>query len=154
MESLKIGPSSDADADYGPLVTRQALDRVRGYVDLGVKEGADLVVDGRGFKLQGYENGFFFGGCLFDNVTDDMTIYKDEIFGPVLSMVRADTYQEALRLPSEHRYGNGVSIFTRDGDSARDFAANVDVGMVGINVPIPGADRLSHVRRLEELRVR
>jgi malonate-semialdehyde dehydrogenase (acetylating)/methylmalonate-semialdehyde dehydrogenase len=137
VESLKIGPSIDPSADFGPLVTKAALDRVRNYVDIGVKEGATLAVDGRGFKMQGYENGFYMGGCLFDNVTKDMRIYKEEIFGPVLSVVRAHDFDEALRLPSEHEYGNGVAIFTRDGDSAREFAARVNVGMVGINVPIP-----------------
>ncbi len=137
VESLKVGPSTDPSADFGPLVTRAALDRVKGYVETGIKEGAKLAVDGRDFRLQGYENGFYMGGCLFDEVTPDMTIYKEEIFGPVLSVVRAKDYEEALRLPTEHEYGNGVSIFTRDGDAARDFAAKVDVGMVGINVPIP-----------------
>jgi malonate-semialdehyde dehydrogenase (acetylating)/methylmalonate-semialdehyde dehydrogenase len=137
VESLKVGPSTDASADFGPLVTRQALERVKGYVDLGVKEGAKLLVDGRDFKMQGYENGYYMGGCLFDNVTKDMRIYKEEIFGPVLSVVRANTYEEALALPNDHEYGNGVAIFTRDGDAARDFAARVDVGMVGVNVPIP-----------------
>src|SRR6478752_7265100 len=137
VESLKIGPSSDPNADYGPLVTKQAPDKVRGYVDIGVKEGAKLVVDGRNFKLQGYENGNFIGGCLFDNVTPDMRIYKEEIFGPVLSVVRAKSYEEAVRLPSEHEYGNGVSIFTRDGDTARDFTSRVEVGMVGVNFAIP-----------------
>ncbi|MBS9722260.1 CoA-acylating methylmalonate-semialdehyde dehydrogenase [Tianweitania sp. BSSL-BM11] len=137
VESLKVGPSTDPSADYGPLVTKQALDRVRGYVDAGVKEGAKLVVDGRDFKMQGYENGYYMGGCLFDEVTADMSIYKEEIFGPVLSVVRAANYEEALKLPNEHEYGNGVAIFTRDGDAARDFASRVQVGMVGINVPIP-----------------
>ncbi|MBN9038135.1 MAG: CoA-acylating methylmalonate-semialdehyde dehydrogenase [Rhizobiales bacterium] len=137
VESLKIGPSMDPSADFGPLVTKQALERVRGYVDLGVKEGAKLVVDGRGFKMQGYENGFYLGGCLFDEVTPEMRIYKEEIFGPVLSVVRAHDFDEAVRLPSEHEYGNGVAIFTRDGDAAREFAGRVNVGMVGINVPIP-----------------
>jgi malonate-semialdehyde dehydrogenase (acetylating)/methylmalonate-semialdehyde dehydrogenase len=137
VESLKIGPSTDTQADYGPLVTRAHLNKVKEYVDVGVKEGAKLVVDGRGFKLQGYENGNFMGGCLFDNVTTDMRIYKDEIFGPVLSVVRAKDYAEAVRLPSENEYGNGVAIFTRDGDTARDFTAKVNVGMVGVNVPIP-----------------
>ena len=137
VESLKIGPSTDPSADFGPLVTKQALERVKGYVDLGIKEGAKLVVDGRGFKMQGYENGFYMGGCLFDHVTPEMRIYKEEIFGPVLSVVRAHDYEEALRLPSEHEYGNGVAIFTRDGDAAREFASRVNVGMVGINVPIP-----------------
>ncbi len=137
VESLKVGPSTDPSADFGPLVTREALDRVKGYVDLGVEEGAKLVVDGRDFSMQGYENGFYMGGCLFDNVTPDMRIYKEEIFGPVLSVVRAQNYEEAIRLPSEHEYGNGVAIFTRDGDAARDFSARVQVGMVGVNVPIP-----------------
>jgi malonate-semialdehyde dehydrogenase (acetylating) / methylmalonate-semialdehyde dehydrogenase len=137
VENLKIGPSSDPAADYGPLVTKQALDRVKNYVDAGIKEGAKLVVDGRGFKMQGYENGFFMGGCLFDHVKPDMRIYKDEIFGPVLSVVRAHDYEEAVRLPSEHEYGNGVAIFTRDGDTARDFVNRVQVGMVGVNFAIP-----------------
>jgi malonate-semialdehyde dehydrogenase (acetylating)/methylmalonate-semialdehyde dehydrogenase len=137
VESLRIGPSTDAQADYGPMVTRQLLDKVRSYVDTGVKEGAKLVVDGRGFKLQGYENGYFMGGCLFDHVTPDMTIYQDEIFGPVLSVVRAKDYEEAVRLPSENPYGNGVAIFTRDGDTARDFTSRVQVGMVGVNFAIP-----------------
>jgi malonate-semialdehyde dehydrogenase (acetylating)/methylmalonate-semialdehyde dehydrogenase len=137
VESLKIGPSTDTQADYGPMITKAHLDKVRGYVDLGVKEGAKLVVDGRGFKMQGYENGNFMGGCLFDHVTPDMRIYKDEIFGPVLSVVRAKNYEEAVRLPSEHDYGNGVAIFTRDGDAARDFVSRVEVGMVGVNFAIP-----------------
>ncbi|WP_262270399.1 CoA-acylating methylmalonate-semialdehyde dehydrogenase [Microvirga yunnanensis] len=137
VESLKVGPSTDPSADFGPLVTRAHLDKVRSYVDLGVQEGAKLVVDGRDFKMQGYENGFYMGGCLFDEVTPDMRIYKEEIFGPVLSVVRARNYDEALALPSEHEYGNGVAIYTRDGDAARDFAAKVNVGMVGVNVPIP-----------------
>jgi malonate-semialdehyde dehydrogenase (acetylating)/methylmalonate-semialdehyde dehydrogenase len=137
IESLKVGPSTDPQADYGPLVTKAHLQKVKNYVELGVKEGAKLVVDGRNFKLQGYENGNFMGGCLFDEVTPDMRIYKEEIFGPVLSVVRAKDYNEALRLPSEHEYGNGVAIFTRDGDTARDFTSRVNVGMVGVNVPIP-----------------
>ncbi len=137
VESLKIGPSTDPQADYGPMVTRAHLDKVKSYVDLGIKEGAKLVVDGRGFKLQGYENGNFMGGCLFDDVKPGMRIYKEEIFGPVLSVVRAKDYEEALRLPSEHEYGNGVAIFTRDGDTARDFTARVNVGMVGVNFAIP-----------------
>ena len=137
VESLKVGPSTDETADYGPLVTAQALERVKGYVDLGVEEGAKLLVDGRGFKMQGYENGYYMGGCLFDNVTTDMRIYKEEIFGPVLSVVRANTYEEALKMTNDHEYGNGTAIFTRDGDAARDFAARVQVGMVGVNVPIP-----------------
>ncbi|MBS7702563.1 CoA-acylating methylmalonate-semialdehyde dehydrogenase [Chelatococcus asaccharovorans] len=137
VEGLKIGPSTDLTADYGPLVSKAHLEKVKDYIDLGVREGAKLAVDGRGFTMQGYENGFYLGGCLFDDVTPDMRIYKEEIFGPVLSVVRAKDYAEALRLPTEHEYGNGVAIFTRDGDAARDFAARVEVGMVGINVPIP-----------------
>ncbi|MCC7347348.1 MAG: CoA-acylating methylmalonate-semialdehyde dehydrogenase [Variibacter sp.] len=137
VESLKIGPSTDPSADYGPLVTKAHMNKVRDYVDLGIKEGAKLVVDGRNFKLQGYENGNFMGGCLFDDVKPSMRIYKEEIFGPVLSVVRAKDYEEAVRLPSEHEYGNGVAIFTRDGDTARDFASRVQVGMVGVNFAIP-----------------
>ena len=137
VESLKVGPSTDSSADFGPLVTAQALERVKGYVDTGVKEGAKLVVDGRGFSMQGYEDGYYMGGCLFDNVTSDMRIYKEEIFGPVLSVVRAPTYESAIKLANDHEMGNGVAIFTRDGDAARDFASRVQVGMVGINVPIP-----------------
>jgi malonate-semialdehyde dehydrogenase (acetylating)/methylmalonate-semialdehyde dehydrogenase len=137
VRRLKIGPSLAADSEMGPLVSKQHLDRVKGYVDLGEKEGAKLVVDGRSLKLQGYENGFFLGGSLFDDVTPDMRIYKEEIFGPVLSVVRVNDFEEALRLPSEHEFGNGVAIFTREGDAARDFANRVRVGMVGVNVPIP-----------------
>ena len=138
VENLKIAPyTAGNDADFGPLVTKAAYDRVKGYVDQGIEEGADLVVDGRDFSMQGYEEGFFIGGCLFDNVTKDMSIYKEEIFGPVLSVVRATTYEEGLDLAMSHEYGNGVAIFTRDGDAARDFAARINIGMVGINVPIP-----------------
>jgi malonate-semialdehyde dehydrogenase (acetylating)/methylmalonate-semialdehyde dehydrogenase len=137
VEKLKVGLSTDREADYGPLVTRQAMDRVVGYIDQGIKEGATLKVDGRGFKMQGYENGYFLGGTLFDNVTKDMKIYKEEIFGPVLSVVRAKTYDEGLKLVNDHEYGNGTAIFTRDGDTARDFASRCQIGMVGINVPIP-----------------
>ncbi len=137
VENLRIGPSTDREADYGPVVTGQALDRIRDYVEVGIKEGATLAVDGRDFKMQGFENGYFMGGCLFDNVTKDMRIYKEEIFGPVLSVVRAKTYEEALDLPMSHEYGNGVAIYTRDGDAARDFADRVNIGMVGVNVPIP-----------------
>jgi malonate-semialdehyde dehydrogenase (acetylating)/methylmalonate-semialdehyde dehydrogenase len=137
VRALKVGPSTDKDSEMGPLVTRQHLDKVRGYVELGVREGATLAVDGRGLKLQGYENGYFMGGCLFDRVKPEMRIYKEEIFGPVLSVVRARDFDEALRLPSEHEFGNGVAVFTRDGDAAREFAQRVNVGMVGVNVPIP-----------------
>jgi malonate-semialdehyde dehydrogenase (acetylating)/methylmalonate-semialdehyde dehydrogenase len=137
VESLKIGPSTSADADFGPLVTAAHLKKVKDYVALGIEEGAKLKVDGRDFKMQGYEGGFYLGGCLFDEVKPTMRIYKEEIFGPVLSVVRARTYEEGLKLASDHEYGNGVAIFTRDGDAARDFAAKVNTGMVGINVPIP-----------------
>ncbi len=137
VESLKVGPSTDGSADFGPLVTKQHLEKVKGYVDLGVKEGATLAVDGRGFTMQGYENGFYMGGCLFDHVTTDMRIYKEEIFGPVLSVVRAPDYAAALKMTNDHEYGNGTAIFTRDGNVARDFASKVNVGMVGVNVPIP-----------------
>ena len=138
VESLKIGPyTAGEDVDFGPLVTREALTRIKGLVDRGVEEGAELKVDGRGFTLQGYESGNFMGGCLFDRVTRDMDIYKTEIFGPVLSVVRAGTYEEGLSLAMDHEYGNGVAIFTRDGDAARDFANRINIGMVGINVPIP-----------------
>ncbi|HKU93874.1 MAG TPA: CoA-acylating methylmalonate-semialdehyde dehydrogenase [Vineibacter sp.] len=137
VQKLKVGPGLDPQSEMGPLVTRQHLDKVKGYVDQGIKEGAKLVVDGRDLKLQGYENGNFMGGCLFDNVTTDMTIYKDEIFGPVLSIVRAKGFDDAIKMVNDHAYGNGTAIFTRDGDSARAFANNVKIGMVGVNVPIP-----------------
>jgi len=137
IAGLKVGPYNDPEADMGALVTKQHLDKVRGYVDLGVEEGAELVVDGRDLKLQGYENGFFIGGCLFDRVTTDMRIYKEEIFGPVLSVVRAKDYESALGMVNDHEFGNGTAIFTRDGDAARDFANRAKIGMVGINVPIP-----------------
>ncbi|HEX5454125.1 MAG TPA: CoA-acylating methylmalonate-semialdehyde dehydrogenase, partial [Stellaceae bacterium] len=137
VRALKIGPGSDPDAEMGPLVTRQHLERVRSYVDLGVQEGAKLVVDGRDLKLQGYENGFFLGGCLFDEVKPEMRIYQEEIFGPVLSVVRAPGFEDAVKFVNEHEYGNGVAIFTRDGDAAREFTSRIQIGMVGINVPIP-----------------
>ncbi len=137
VQALKVGISNAADSDYGPLVSKAHLEKVKSYIDMGVKEGAKLLVDGRGFKLQGYENGFFLGGSLFDHVTADMQSYKDEIFGPVLQVVRAKDFEEAAALPTKHQYGNGVAIFTRDGDAARSFASKVQVGMVGINVPIP-----------------
>ena len=136
-EALKIGPGMDKSSEMGPLVTKQHLEKVKGYVDLGVEEGAKLVLDGRDLKLQGYENGFYIGGCLFDHVTTDMRIYKEEIFGPVLSVVRVKTFEEATKMINEHEYGNGVSIYTRDGDAGRTFASKIQVGMVGINVPIP-----------------
>jgi malonate-semialdehyde dehydrogenase (acetylating)/methylmalonate-semialdehyde dehydrogenase len=137
VEALRVGTSTDPAADYGPLVTREALERVKNYIDIGVDEGAKLLVDGRGYTLQGYENGFFLGGSLFDHVTTEMRIYKEEIFGPVLGIARAKDYAQALKLCSGHEYANGVAIFTRDGDAARDFVSNVEVGMVGVNVPIP-----------------
>ncbi|MEM1160258.1 MAG: CoA-acylating methylmalonate-semialdehyde dehydrogenase [Pseudomonadota bacterium] len=138
VESLKIGPyTAGDDVDFGPLVTKEAYNRVKGLVDRGVEEGANLVVDGRDFSMQGYEDGNFIGGCLFDNVTKDMDIYTQEIFGPVLSTVRASSYEEALGLAMDHEYGNGAAIFTRDGDTARDFLNRINIGMVGVNVPIP-----------------
>lgn len=137
MEELSMGASDDPDADYSALVTAEAKTRVENYIQSGVDEGAELLVDGRGATVAGHENGFYVGATLFDRVTADMRIYREEIFGPVLSVIRAETFEEAVRLPSEHEFGNGVSIFTRDGQAARDFATQVDVGMVGINVPIP-----------------
>ena len=137
VEALKIGPATDKDSQMGPIVSKAQRDKIVGYIDAGVAAGADLVVDGRGFSLQGYENGFFVGGTLFDNVKPDMKIYREEIFGPVLSVVRAKTYQDAVDLIHGHEYANGTAIFTRDGDAAREFADKIEVGMVGINVPIP-----------------
>ncbi|MBF6487578.1 CoA-acylating methylmalonate-semialdehyde dehydrogenase [Nocardia otitidiscaviarum] len=137
VNKLNVGRSDDPGADFGPLVGRDGVDRVNSYVQIGVDEGAELVIDGRGLVVEGAEDGFFAGASLFDRVTPEMRIYREEIFGPVLSIVRAKDYEAALRLPNEHEYGNGVAIFTRDGDTARDFAARVQVGMVGINVPIP-----------------
>ncbi len=137
IEALKIGISTDPQADYGPVVTAAHKAKVTGMIDKAIEEGAKLLIDGRGFKLQGYENGFFMGPTLLDNVTTDMVTYKEEIFGPVLQIVRAKTFEEAIKLPSEHQYGNGVAIFTQSGRVAREFAAQVEVGMVGINVPIP-----------------
>jgi len=137
IRALKVGPGTDPDSEMGPLVTRQHFDKVTSYVDAGVAEGAELVVDGRGLKLQGHEGGYFIGGTLFDRVTPDMTIYKDEIFGPVLAIVRSPDYATAAKLINDHEFGNGTAIFTRDGDAAREFAHSIKVGMVGINVPIP-----------------
>ena len=137
VRGLKVGPGTDPDSEMGPLVTKTHLDKVKSYVDLGVKEGAKLLVDGRNLKLQGYENGFFLGGCLFDEVKPSMHIYKEEIFGPVLSVVRASDYDSAVKLVNDHEYGNGAAIFTRDGDAAREFSSKIKIGMVGINVPIP-----------------
>jgi malonate-semialdehyde dehydrogenase (acetylating)/methylmalonate-semialdehyde dehydrogenase len=137
IRTLKIGPGTDAENEMGPLVTGVHRSKVSGYIDKGVAEGASLVVDGRGLKLQGYEDGFYIGGTLFDHVTPEMTIYREEIFGPVLSVVRAPDFASALTLVNEHEFGNGTSIFTRDGDSAREFVHAVQAGMVGVNVPIP-----------------
>ena len=137
VRSLKVGPGTDPEAEMGPLVTKQHYDKVRSYVDDGVHEGAKLVVDGRGLKLQGYEKGYFMGGSLFDDVKPDMKIYKEEIFGPVLSVVRVPDFDQALQLVNDHEFGNGTAIFTRDGDAAREFASRVQIGMVGVNVPIP-----------------
>jgi len=137
VRALKVGPGTDPEAEMGPLVTGQHLQKVRSYVDLGEKEGAKLVVDGRGLKLQGYENGFFLGGCLFDEVKPEMRIYQEEIFGPVLSVVRAPDFEDAVKLVNDHEYGNGVAVFTRDGDAAREFVNRIQIGMVGVNVPIP-----------------
>ena len=137
VETLKVGPSTDPSADFGPLVTKAHLDKVRSYVDLGVQEGAKLVVDGRDFKMQGYENGYFLGGCLFDRVTTKMRIYQEEIFGPVLSVARAGSFDEAVGMVNAHEYGNGTAIFTRDGDAARAYTNAVNIGMVGVNIPIP-----------------
>jgi len=137
VEALKVGSGMDKKSEMGPLVTKEHLEKVKGYVDIGIKEGAKLIVDGRNLKLQGYEKGYYMGGCLFDDVKKDMKIYREEIFGPVLSVVRAKNFDDALSLVNEHEFGNGVAIFTRDGDTGRTFASKVQVGMVGINIPIP-----------------
>lgn len=137
VKALQIGPGSDAKVEMGPLITKEHLAKVKSYVDLGVEEGAKLVVDGRDFKLKGHENGYFMGGCLFDKVTPKMRIYKEEIFGPVLCIVRVPDFDAAVKLVNEHEFGNGTAIFTNDGDAARTYASRVQVGMVGINVPIP-----------------
>jgi len=137
IEALRVGVSTDSDAHYGPVINAAHKERVEGWIQKGVDEGAELVVDGRGFSLQGHEEGFFVGPSLFDHVTSDMESYKEEIFGPVLQIMRVESFEEALALPSQHQYGNGVAIFTRNGHAAREFAARVNVGMVGINVPIP-----------------
>lgn len=137
VRALKIGPSTDLDAEMGPVITRAAQERIEGLIAKGEQEGARVVVDGRGYRLQGYEDGYWVGGTLLDHVTPDMTVYREEIFGPVLSVLRADSYNQAVDLINSHEYGNGTALFTRDGDAARDFASRIQVGMVGINVPIP-----------------
>jgi malonate-semialdehyde dehydrogenase (acetylating)/methylmalonate-semialdehyde dehydrogenase len=135
--ALKVLPGTDPAAEMGPVVTREALQRIEGYIDIGLREGASLVVDGRGLKVPGYEDGFFTGGTLFDHVTSKMRIYREEIFGPVLSCVRVHDFAEAVNLVNAHEFGNGVACFTSDGNVAREFARRIQVGMVGINVPIP-----------------
>ena len=137
IHALNIGVSNDPDAHYGPVVTPEHKARVEGWIDTAEKEGGEIVIDGRGFTLQGHEKGFFIGPTLIDRVTPQMQSYQEEIFGPVLQIVRANDFEEAVRLPSDHQYGNGVAIFTRNGHAAREFASRVNVGMVGINVPIP-----------------
>jgi len=137
IQALKVAPYTDPDSELGPVISKQSFDRIHGLIDQGIEAGANLVVDGRNVTLQGYEGGYFMGGCLFDNVTTDMSIYKDEIFGPVLTVVRAQSYDEGVQMINDHEYGNGTAIFTRDGDAARDFWARVRIGMVGVNVPIP-----------------
>ncbi|KAK3606884.1 hypothetical protein CHS0354_018478 [Potamilus streckersoni] len=137
VKNLKVGAFDCSGIEMGPVVSKQSYDKINGYIETGLKEGAKLVVDGRGIKIDGYESGYFIGGCLFDRVSPDMTIYKEEIFGPVLSVVRVKDYETALKLVNDHEYGNGTAIFTRDGDTARHFSMNAKIGMVGINVPIP-----------------
>lgn len=137
LTKLNVGPSLNPASEMGPLVTRDHLNKVKSYVDIGEEEGAKLVVDGRNFKVEGHEDGFFMGGCLFDHVKPDMRIYREEIFGPVLSMVRTGSFQDAVDLINNHEFANGTSIFTNDGDAARTFSSDIQVGMVGINVPIP-----------------
>ena len=137
IQKLKVAPWTDKEAEMGPLISKDHLEKVKKYIDIGVNEGAKLVSDGRNLKLQGYENGYFIGPSLFDQVTTDMTIYKEEIFGPVLSVVRVKNYEEAINIINEHRFGNGTSIYTSSGDIARHFTTNVQIGMVGVNVPIP-----------------
>ncbi|WP_237221276.1 CoA-acylating methylmalonate-semialdehyde dehydrogenase [Rothia nasimurium] len=136
-KTLKVGHALDPEADFGPVVAASALERIEGYIAAGEKEGAKLLVDGRGVKVEGHEGGYYVGATLFDKVTTDMSIYREEIFGPVLCVVRTESFEEALALPTNHEFGNGVAIYTRDGDTAREFARRVDVGMVGVNVPIP-----------------
>ncbi len=137
IQELKIGPGNGEGIEMGPVVTKEAHERILNLIDQGEKEGATLVVDGRGFKMQGYENGYFMGGTLFDHVTEDMAVYKQEVFGPVLVILRSEDYSAAVDIVNRHEYGNGTAIFTKDGDAARDFAERVQIGMVGVNVPIP-----------------
>jgi malonate-semialdehyde dehydrogenase (acetylating)/methylmalonate-semialdehyde dehydrogenase len=137
VEGLRIGPGDTDNPDMGPLVTCQHRDKVKAYIDGGEAEGAELLVDGRGLEVVGHENGFYLGGTLFDHVTPEMTIYREEIFGPVLCIVRVPDFNTACSLINTHEYGNGTAIFTRDGDAARQFSHSIQVGMVGVNVPIP-----------------
>jgi malonate-semialdehyde dehydrogenase (acetylating)/methylmalonate-semialdehyde dehydrogenase len=137
VRALKIGQFDEPGVEMGPVITKDAKDRIIGYIDQGESDGAKVVVDGRNLSLQGYENGFFVGGTLLDHVTPNMSVYRDEIFGPVLSVLRPQSYVEAVQLVMSHEYGNGTAIFTRDGDAAREFASTINIGMVGVNVPIP-----------------
>ena len=137
IQALKVAPYTDPESELGPVISKQSYEKINDYIDQGIKKGAELIVDGRGIALEGHEDGYFIGGCLFDRVTTDMSIYTDEIFGPVLSVVRAGSYDEAVSMVNDHEYGNGTAIFTRDGDAARDFWTHVRIGMVGVNVPIP-----------------
>ena len=137
IQALKVAPYTDPESELGPVISKQSYEKINDYIDQGIKKGAELIVDGRGIALEGHEDGYFIGGCLFDRVTTDMSIYTDEIFGPVLSVVRAGSYDEAVSMVNDHEYGNGTAIFTRDGDAARDFWTRVRIGMVGVNVPIP-----------------
>jgi len=136
-QKLKVGPWTNSDSEMGPVISREHKEKIENYINVGVKEGASLIEDGRNYKIQGYENGYFVGPTLFDNVNSNMQIYKDEIFGPVLSVVRAKDYNEALNLVNEHQFGNGTSIYTSDGEIARHFTTNAKIGMIGVNVPIP-----------------
>ena len=137
VRSLKVAPYTDPASELGPVISKQSYNKIHNLIEQGLEQGASLVVDGRDISLQGYEDGYFVGGCLFDNVSTSMSIYKEEIFGPVLSVVRANGYEEAVQMVNDHEYGNGAAIFTRDGDAARDFWARAQIGMVGVNVPIP-----------------
>ena len=136
-QKLKVAPWTDPDSNMGPVISKEHKDKIENYIAKGIEEGATLIADGRNFKIQGYENGYFIGPTLFDNVTNNMTIYKEEIFGPVLSVVRTKNYEEAITLINEHPFGNGTSIYTSDGEVARHFTTNSKIGMVGVNVPIP-----------------
>ena len=136
-QKLKVAPWTDTESDMGPVISKEHKDKIEKYISLGVQEGAKLIEDGRNFKIQGYENGHFVGPTLFDNVTSEMTIYKEEIFGPVVCVVRANNYEEALKLVNDHPFGNGATIYTSDGEVSRHFTTHSQIGMVGVNVPIP-----------------